>query len=48
MFDEAELNKYFLYSYYDEMGKDVGVFSKDIDEITKAIAERKYDIVEFE
>ncbi len=48
MFDDEELKKYFLYSYYNDVGEDVGVFKKDIDETNKIIAERRYDIVEFE
>lgn len=48
MFDDRELMKYFLYSYYDEVGNKVMVFKDKMDDINKILAERLYEIVIYE
>ena len=41
-------DKYFLYKYYNEINEIVGVFSKDTPGNLKELAEKVFDIVEYE
>ena len=41
-------DKYFQYSYFNEINEKVGVFSKDTPEIVLAEARRMFDVIEFE
>lgn len=41
-------DKYFQYSYFNEVNEKVGVFSKDTTRDVMAEAEKIFDIIEFE
>lgn len=41
-------DKYFQYSYFNEINEKVGVFSKDTPEIVLAEARKMFDVIEFE
>ncbi len=40
-------NKYFQYSYFNEINEKIGVFSKDTPEIILEEAKRMFDVIEF-
>ena len=40
-------DEYFLYSYYDEDGKKIGVFRKGTPKDIIAEAEKMFDVIEF-
>lgn len=41
-------DKYFQYSYFNEINEKVGVFSKDTPEIVLAEARRMFDVIEYD
>lgn len=43
-----KFDKYFLYSYFNEINEKVGVFSKETPGDLKELAEKVFDIIEYE